>query len=107
MGASAAGGGSILVEPGSLDALSGRIASVASGTSAARGGLAKAASAAAGCQEPAAYTFTRLHTLLSGSMELLDLCSTALSQAVKGAASAYVSTDVTQLVTGSGPAPGP
>ena len=41
-----AGGGSILVEPGSLTALSGRIAGVATGTSAARGGLAKAASAA-------------------------------------------------------------
>ena len=33
-----AGGGSILVEPGSLDAMSGRIAGVANGTSAARAG---------------------------------------------------------------------
>ncbi|HXS62552.1 MAG TPA: hypothetical protein VN767_06725 [Streptosporangiaceae bacterium] len=102
-----AGGGSILVEPGSLDALSGRIAGVATGTSAARGGFAKAANAAAGCQEPAAFTFTRLQTLLNGSMEMLDLCSTALSKAVKGAAGAYVTTDVTQMAAGSGPAPEP
>jgi hypothetical protein len=102
-----AGGGSILVEPGSLTALSGRIAGVATGTSSARGGLGKAADAAAGCQEPAAYTFTRLHTLLSGSMQMLDLCTTALSRAVAGAASAYVTTDVTQMAAGSGPAPEP
>jgi hypothetical protein len=103
--AATAGGGSILVEPASLDALSGRIANVASGTSSARGGLARAAGAAAGCQEPAAFTFTRLQTLLSGSMELLDLCSTALARAVSGAASAYVTTDVTQMAAGPGPAP--
>lgn len=102
-----AAGGSILVEPGSLDALSGRIAGVATGTSAARGGFAKAASAAAGCQEPAAYTYTRLQTLLSGSMKVLDLCSTALSKAVKEAAGAYVTTDVTQMAGGSGPVPEP
>lgn len=102
-----AGGGSILVEPGSLDALSGRIAGVATGTSAARGGFAKAANAAAGCQEPAAFTFTRLQTLLNGSMEMLDLFSTALSKAVKSAAGAYVTTDVTQMAAGSGPAPEP
>ncbi len=102
-----AGGGSILVEPGSLDAMSGRIAGVATGTSAARGGLAKAASAAAGCQDPAAFTYTRLQTLLNGSMEMLDLCSTALSKAVKSAAGAYVTTDVTQFASGSGPAPEP
>jgi hypothetical protein len=102
-----AGGGSILVEPSSLDAMSGRIAGVATGTSAARGGLAKAASAAAGCQEPAAFTYTRLQTLLNGSMEMLDLCSTALSKAVKSAAGAYVTTDVTQMPAGSGPAPEP
>jgi len=105
--AASAGGGFILVEPGSLDAMSGRIAGVASGTSAARGGLAKAANAAAGCQEPAAFTYTRLQTLLNGSMEMLDICSTALSKAVKGAAGAYVTTDVTQFAAGSGPAPGP
>jgi hypothetical protein len=102
-----AGGGSILVEPGSLDAMSGRIAGVATGTSAARGGFGKAASAAAGCQEPAAFTYTRLQTLLNGSMEMLDLCSTALSKAVKSAAGAYVTTDVTQFASGSGPAPEP
>lgn len=103
-----AGGGSILVESGSLDALSGRIAGVASGTSSARGGLSRAGAAAAGCQEPAAFTFTRLQTLLSGSMEVLDLCSTALSRAVSQAASAYVTTDVTQMAGGpGGPAPEP
>jgi hypothetical protein len=102
-----AGGGSILVEPGSLDAMSGRIAGVATGTSAARGGLGKAANAADGCQEPAAFTYTRLQTLLNGSMEMLDLCSTALSKAVKSAAGAYVTTDVTQFVSGSGPTPEP
>ena len=95
------------MEPGSLNAMSGRIAGVASGTSAARGGFGNAADAAAGCQEPAAFTFTRLQTLLSGSMEMLDLCSTALSKAVKGAAGAYVTTDVTQMAAGSGPAPEP
>jgi hypothetical protein len=102
-----AGGGSIQVDPASLDALSGQIATVAGGTSSARGGLARAADAAAGCQEPAAFTFTRLQTLLSGSMELLDLCSTSLSRAVSSAASAYVTTDVTQMSAGPGPAPGP
>jgi hypothetical protein len=85
--------------------MSGRIAGVANGTSAARGGLGKAADAAAGCQEPAAFTYTRLQTLLNGSMEMLDLCSTALSKAVKSAAGAYVTTDVTQFASGSGPAP--
>ena len=102
-----AGGGSILVEPGSLDAMSGRIAGVASATSAARGGFGKSANAVAGCQEPAAFTYTRLQTLLNGSMEMLDLCSTALSKAVKSAAGAYVTTDVTQMSAGSGPAPEP
>jgi hypothetical protein len=48
-----------------------------------------------------------LQTLLNGSMEMLDLCSTALSKAVKSAAGAYVTTDVTQMPAGSGPAPEP
>jgi hypothetical protein len=40
-------------------------------------------------------------------MEMLDICSTALSRAVKGAAGAYVTTDITQMAAGSGPAPVP
>ncbi len=102
-----AGGGSILVEPGSLDALAGRIANVATGTSSARGELGRACAAVAGCQDPAAFTFTRLQTLLSGSMEMLDLCSSALSRAVCGAASAYLTTDVTQMAAGPGTGAGP
>lgn len=103
------GGGSISVEPASLDALSARIASVARGTSSARGGLARAAGAAAGCTEPADSSYVRLQTLLSGAMECLDLCSQALAKAVSQAASAYVTTDVTQMgaAGASSPSPGP
>jgi uncharacterized protein YukE len=100
-----AGGGSISVEPASLDALSARISGVAGSTASARGGLARAASATAGCQEPAAASFMRLQTLLSGAMQCLDDCSLALARAVSQAAAAYVTTDATQMSAGAGAAP--
>ncbi|MGN6676527.1 MAG: type VII secretion target [Streptosporangiaceae bacterium] len=100
-----AGGGSISVEPASLDALSARISGVAGSTASARGGLGRAASATAGCQEPAAGSFTRLQTLLSGAMQCLDDCSLALAKAVSQAAAAYVTTDATQMSAGGRAAP--
>jgi hypothetical protein len=100
-----AGGGSISVEPASLDALSARISGVAGSTASARGGLGRAASAAAACQEPAAGSFTRLQTLLSGAMQRLDDCSLALAKAVSQAATAYVTTDATQMSAGGRAAP--
>jgi uncharacterized protein YukE len=96
----AGGGGSILVEPAALEALSTKISGVASGTGSARGGLGQAASAAAGCQDPAAYAYTRLQTLLSGAMECLDDASKALASAVSQAANAYAITDTTQMSGG-------
>jgi hypothetical protein len=97
---SGGGGGSILVEPASLDALAGRISGVAGGTSSARGELGRAADAAAGCQEPAASSIARLQTLLNGGLRVLDECSQSLSRATSQAATAYVTTDVTQMAGG-------
>jgi len=94
------GGGSIYVEPASLDALSARISGVAGSTSSARGGLSRATDAAAGCAEPAAGSFARLQTLLGGALQCLDDCSVALARAVSSAAAAYVTTDVTQMSAG-------
>ena len=91
------GGGSISVEPASLDALSARISGVAGSTASAHGGIGRTASAAAGCQEPAASSFMRLQTLLSGAMQCLDGCSLALARAVSQAAAAYAATDATQM----------
>jgi uncharacterized protein YukE len=105
--ASAAGGGSILVDPATLDALSARIKGVAGSTSSAHGQLAGAANAAAGCQEPAAFAYSRLQTLLSGAMQALDDCSLALASAVASAATAYVNTDATQMASGGSSKPEP
>jgi len=107
--APAGGGGSILVEPASLDAISVKIKGIATSTSSAHGQLTGAASAAAGCQEPAAFAYNRLQTLLSGALQALDDCSLALSGAVSSAAGAYVLTDDTQMPAGGpgGPQPNP
>jgi uncharacterized protein YukE len=105
--ASAGGGGSILVDPATLDALSARIKGVAGSTSSAHGQLAGAANAAAGCQEPAEFAYNRLQTLLSGAMKALDDCSLALAGAVSSAATAYVNTDATQMQTGGHSSPQP
>lgn len=87
------GGGTISVEAAALDALSGRIAAVTSGTSSARGGMAGAAGAAAGCQSPAAGSFERLQSLLTGALACLEGCGTALNRATTSAAVAYETTD--------------
>jgi uncharacterized protein YukE len=104
MEASAAGG-SILVDPASLEALSARLSGVAGSTSSAHGELARAADAAAGCQEPAGEAYARMQTLLSGAMQCLDDCSLALARAVSGAAAAYVTTDNTQMSAGGSSSP--
>jgi uncharacterized protein YukE len=94
------GGSTISVETAALDTMAGQISRIAGDTSSARGGLGHAAGAAAGCQEPAADTFTRLQTLLSGAMQCLDDCSLALARAVSQASAAYVTTDATQMSAG-------
>jgi hypothetical protein len=90
-------GGSISVDPAALDTLAAQTTRVAGSTSATRGQFGAAASAAAGCAEPAAGAFSLLQSLISGALSCLDTCSGSLGQAVSGAASAYVCTDVTQM----------
>lgn len=97
------GDGSISVEPAVLEVLAARAADVARSTSSARGSLAAAASAAAGCEEPAAGSFSQLQSLLSGALSCLNDCSGALSRAISGGAAAYVGTDVSQLPGSTAP----
>jgi uncharacterized protein YukE len=87
------GDGSISVEPAALEAMAARASSVAGGTSATRGSFGGAASAAAGCEEPAAGSFSELQSLLSGALSCLEDCSSALGTAVSNGATAYVGTD--------------
>jgi hypothetical protein len=91
------GGGSISVDPSALDTLAAQISGVTSGTSSTRGQVAGAASAAAGCQDPAAGSFARLQSLLAGALTCLDECSVSISKATSAAAAAYVTTDTTQI----------
>jgi uncharacterized protein YukE len=91
------GGGSISVEPATLDAMAGQIAGVAGSASATRGNLGGAASAAAGCAGPAAGSFARLQELLAGGLSFLADYSDALGRDTSGAAQAYVATDNGQM----------
>jgi hypothetical protein len=91
------GGGSTPMESAALDTMAAQILGVASGTSSARGSLAGAASAADGCSEPAAGSFSLLQSLLAGALACLDDCSVSLSRATSSAAVAYSTTDATQL----------
>lgn len=91
------GDGSISVDPAALEALGAQAARVAGSTSGTRGGFAGAASAAAGCEEPAASSFATLQSLIGGALSCLDDCAEALSRAVSNAAAAYVRTDTSQL----------
>jgi len=91
------GGGSISVEPATLDAMASQIAGVSGSVSSTRGSLAGAASAAAGCQEPAAGAFARLQELVTGGFSFLADYSDALGRDTSGAAQAYVDTDNGQM----------
>lgn len=91
------GGGSISVEPAVLDAMAKRISGAASSTGSARGNFSGAASAADGCAEPAAGSFGRLQSLLAGALAVLDASCGTLSQATAGAATAYQTTDASQM----------
>ena len=91
------GGGSISVDPATLDAIAGRVAGVAGSTSSTRGSLAAAAPAAAGCQEPAAGAFARLQELLGGGLSFLADYSSALGRDTCAAAQAYLATDNSQM----------
>ena len=91
------GGGSISVEPATLDALASQIQGVASSVSSTSGSLSGAGSAAAGCQEPAAGSFARMHGLLTGGLAFLADYSSALGRDTSGAAQAYVATDNGQM----------
>lgn len=93
-----ADGGSISVEPAALDAVSAKVAGIASSTSSVRGRMAGAASAAAGCQDPAASAYARLHAVLTDALACLDDASGLLGQAVASGAGAYVATDNGQFV---------
>ena len=91
------GGGTISVEPATLDAMASQIAGVAGSASATRGNLGAAASAVAGCQEPAAGAFARLQELVGGGLSFLADYSDALRRDTSGAAQAYVGTDNAQF----------
>ena len=91
------GGGAISVDAAALDTMASQVMSVASSTSSARGSLNGAAGAADGCQDPAAGAYTLLQSLLAGALSCLDDCAVSLSRATTSGASAYVTTDVTQM----------
>jgi uncharacterized protein YukE len=93
----AGGGGSISVEPAALEAMAAQIMTVSTGTSSARGGLAAAAVAAAGCQQPAAGSFALLQKMLDSALGTLDIAASALSRTTSSAATAYAVTDATQF----------
>jgi uncharacterized protein YukE len=85
--------GSIVVDPAVLDSISGTLGKVATGTQQTLGSVATAASAAAGCEQPAAGEFDQLQAALSKAMVLLQEGSSALAGAVTSASSAYTDTD--------------
>jgi hypothetical protein len=90
-------GGSISVEPAVLDAVSARVARIASSTSSVRGSMAGASSALGGCQDPAASSYARLQSMLADALACLDDCSIMLGQAVASGSQAYVATDTAQF----------
>jgi hypothetical protein len=92
------GGGSLIsVDAAALDTMAGQIMNVSGGTAAARGSLASAGSAAAGCQDPASGSFEHLQALVAGVLRCLDDCSAALGRATSAASAAYLLTDGTQI----------
>jgi hypothetical protein len=93
----AGGGGSISVDPAVLHTMAGQVMTVASGTGSCRGSMSGAASAAAGCAEPAAGAFGLMQSLISGALSCLDDCAISLSRATSAAATAYETTDATQV----------
>jgi hypothetical protein len=97
------GGGSLLVGPAALETLSARISGAERETTSARGAFAGSAGAVAACQEPAAASYARLHTLLAGAVTMLGEGSGALSRAVSQAAAAYVTTDTSVMPAAGGP----
>jgi hypothetical protein len=86
--------GLIAVDPAVLDSISGILGKVATGTQQTRGSITRAASAAAGCEQPAAGEFDKLQAALTTALGLLQEGSSSLAGAVTSASSAYTDTDV-------------
>jgi hypothetical protein len=97
------GGGVISVEPVTLSALAAKVTTAAAGTSSARGSFAGAASAASGCQDPAAGSYARLQSILGDALAALDYSSAGLGRAVVAACESYVGTDNAQMACPPGP----